>query len=133
MLLFSVGVEIGQLTAIAIIVGLAALLVRQVRRLRERGAAQRAVSALLIPAGLVAAVVPGVSGAGGEDEAYAAGCTKVSAAPPSAEGVAGGHPAKRFYGPGEAIPGADFAHVISDGYVVITYRRDLPAGDIASP
>jgi hydrogenase/urease accessory protein HupE len=131
-LLFNVGVEIGQLTAIAIIVGLGALLVRQLRGLRERGAAQRAVSGLLIPAGLVAAVVLGISGAGADEEAYAAGCTEVSAAPPSAEGVAGGHPAKRFYGPGEAIPGADFAHVISDGYVVITYRKDLPARDVAS-
>jgi Protein of unknown function (DUF3105) len=56
----------------------------------------------------------------------------VSAAPPSAEGVAGDHPAKRFYGPGEAIPGEDFAHVISDGYVVITYRKRLPARDVAS-
>lgn len=90
------------------------------------------MSGLLIPAGLVAAVVLAISGPGEEDEAYAAGCTGVPAAPPSAEGVAGGHPAKRFYGPGEAIPGADFAHVISDGYVVITYPKDLPARDIAS-
>jgi hydrogenase/urease accessory protein HupE len=131
-LLFNVGVEIGQLTAIAIIVGLGALVVRQLGGVREQGAAQRAVSALLIPAGLVAAVVLAISGAGEEGEAYAAGCTEVSADPPSAEGVAGDHPAKRFYGPGEAIPGADFAHIVSDGYVVITYRKDLPARDIAS-
>jgi hydrogenase/urease accessory protein HupE len=131
-LLFNVGVEIGQLTAIAIIVGLGALVVRQMRGVRAQGAAQRAVSGLLIPAGLVAAVVLAISGAGEDGEAYAAGCTEVSTAPPSARGVTGGHPAKRFYGPGEPIPGADFAHVISDGYVVITYRKDLPARAIAS-
>jgi hypothetical protein len=130
--IFNVGVEIGQLTAIAIIVGLGTLLVRQVRGLRERGEVQRAVSGLLIPVGLVAAVVLGISGTGADEEAYAAGCTEVSADPPSAEGVPSSHPAKRFYGPGEAIPGADFAHVISDGFVVITYRKGLPARDVDS-
>jgi len=87
---------------------------------------------LLIRAGLVAAAVLGISGAGGDEEAYAAGCTEVSAAPPAADGVAGDHPAKRFYGPGEAIPGADFAHIVSDGYVVITYRNNLAARHVAS-
>jgi Protein of unknown function (DUF3105) len=74
----------------------------------------------------------GISGAGGDDDAYAAGCTELSATPPSAEGVAGGHPAKSFYGPDEEIPGADFAHVLSDGFVVVTYREDLRAGELAS-
>jgi hydrogenase/urease accessory protein HupE len=131
-LLFNVGVEIGQLTAIAIIVGLGALVVRQIRGLGERGVAQRAVSALLIPAGLIAAVVLAISGAGGEDEAYAAECSESSTTPESAQGSAGNHPDKRFYGPDETIPGADFAHVLGDGYVVITYRKDLRPGALAS-
>jgi hypothetical protein len=131
-LLFNIGVEIDQLTAIAILVGLGAVAVRQFRERRERGSAQRAVSGLLIPAGLIAAVVLGISRAGGEDEAYAAGCAELSAAPTAAEGLGGGHPTKSFYGPGEAVPGADFAHVVSDGYVVITYRKDLRAADLAS-
>jgi HupE / UreJ protein/Protein of unknown function (DUF3105) len=130
--LFNVGVEIGQLTAIAIIVGLGSIVVRRLRELRERETAQRAVSALLVPTGLVAAVVLGISGAGGEEDAYAAGCSERPAAPPSAEGLAGDHPGKRFYGPGEEIPGTDFAHVVGDGYVVITYRRDLRDGAVAS-
>ena len=131
-LLFNVGVEIGQLTAIAVIVGLGALVVRQVRGLRQRGAAQRAVSGLLIPAGLIAAVVLAVTGVGGEGEAYAAGCSESSDTPTSAAGGAGNHPAKRFYGPDETIPGADFAHVLGDGYVVITYRKDLRPAALAS-
>jgi hydrogenase/urease accessory protein HupE len=132
MLLFNVGVEIGQLTAIAIIVGLGALVVRQIAGLRARGAVQRAVSGVLIPAGLIAAVVLGISGTGSEDEAYGAGCSELSATPPSAQGVGGDHPANSFYGPDEAIPGADFAHVLADGFVVITYREDLRARELAS-
>jgi HupE / UreJ protein/Protein of unknown function (DUF3105) len=131
-ILFNVGVEIGQLTAIALIVGLGLVVARRIRGLRDRGVVQRAVSGALIPAGLIAAVLLGVSGAGNEEEAYAAGCSERSAEPPSQQGLGGGHPAKRFYGPDEEIPGADFAHVVGDGFVVITYRKDLPNAQLSS-
>jgi hydrogenase/urease accessory protein HupE len=130
--LFNVGVEIGQLTAIAIIVGLGSIALRRLGELRVRQPAQRAASGLLVAAGLIAAVVLGISGAGGEEDAYAAGCSERSATPPSGEVLGGDHPAKRFYGPGEKIPGTDFAHVVGDGYVVVTYRRDLRDGAVAS-
>ena len=38
----------------------------------------------------------------------------------------GGHPPKSFYEPAETIPGADFGHVISDGYLVVTYAPRCP-------
>ncbi len=130
--LFNVGVEIGQLTAIALIVGLGLVVARRIRGLRDRGMVQRAVSGALIPAGLIAAVLLAVSGAGSEEEAYAAGCSERPADQPSEQGLSGDHPAKRFYEPDEEIPGADFAHVLGDGFVVITYRKDLSIAQLSS-
>lgn len=45
-------------------------------------------------------------------------------------GLGGGHPAKPFFEPDEAAPAEDLAHVIGDGYVIVRYDPDAPAGDV---
>lgn len=124
-LLFNVGVEIGQLTAIAIIVGLGTLIAR---RLRAKVTVQRVASAGLIAAGLIAAVVLGLSGGETEDslaaDRYGPNCSVGEATPPTASGDS--HPGKNFYTPTETAPGGDLAHVIFDGYIIVSYRPNLP-------
>jgi len=119
--LFNVGVEVGQLVALAVMVGVGMLVVRRLRRPAE---AQRPAFAMLTVAGLVAAAV--ISFPAGEPETVARGsaCTERQAQPP--QSLAGGHPPKRFYGPSETAPAQDLAHVVGDGIVVVRYRPDLP-------
>jgi hydrogenase/urease accessory protein HupE len=132
---FNVGVELGQLSALTIIV-LAGRLV--VGLLRDPRVLWRPAFGALLAVGAVAAVVLSVSGLRTEDPATSgltaadaavvtrAGCqqTETIAAPSDVGGV---HPAKAFFGPGETAPEQDFAHIIGDGYVVIRYRADIPA------
>ncbi|SCL19702.1 Protein of unknown function [Micromonospora rhizosphaerae] len=39
--------------------------------------------------------------------------------------------AKDFFEPGEAVPATSFGHVIGDGYVIVNYRPDLTAEQVA--
>ena len=119
--LFNVGVEVGQLVALGVMVGVGMLVVRRLRRPAE---ARRPAFAMLTVAGLVAAAV--ISFPAGEPETVARGsaCTERQAQPPRS--LAGGHPRKRFYGPSETAPAQDLAHVVGDGIVVVRYRPDLP-------
>ncbi|MFG2169739.1 DUF3105 domain-containing protein [Micromonospora chersina] len=43
----------------------------------------------------------------------------------------GGHPAKDFFEPGETVPATAFVHVIGDGYLIVNYRPDLTADQLA--
>jgi hypothetical protein len=128
-ILFNIGVELGQLTALAIIVGLGTLIVRRLRVDREKA---RFAYAGLMVAGLLAAAVMSFPGEEVEQavdggETVSAGttetCTQESATPPQVLG--GGHPAKAFYGPNEQAPDVDLTHVIGDGLVVLRYKPDL--------
>jgi hydrogenase/urease accessory protein HupE len=123
--LFNVGVEIGQLSALAVIVGAGTLLARRVADTAEW---RRAGYITLAAAGLVAAAV--LSFPGEEETPVAAsGCKQAtSQAPPPSPGS--GHPPKSFYGPREQAPEADLAHVIGDGYLILRYRANLPAGSV---
>jgi hydrogenase/urease accessory protein HupE len=130
-LLFNVGVEIGQLVALAVIFGVGALLVRWLRPSEE---IRQTAFIALAGAGLVAAAV--ISFPSGETdpqrERVTAGgkttaCTEIGAQPAFSPG--GGHPAKAFYGPGETAPEEDLAHVLGDGYIIVRYRRDLAPKD----
>jgi len=118
--LFNVGVELGQLLALAVMVGIGVLVVR---RLVQPADARRPAFAMLTVAGLVAAAV--ISFPAGEAETVARGsaCVEREAQPP--QSLAGGHPRKRFYGPSESAPAQDLAHVVGDGIVVVRYRPDL--------
>lgn len=119
--LFNVGVEVGQLLALAVMVGAGMLVVR---RLAQPGDARRPAFAMLTLAGLVAAAVISFPGAEPETTARGSACTERPAQPP--QSLAGGHPPKRFYGPSETAPVTDLSHVVGDGIVVVRYRPTLP-------
>jgi len=126
--LFNVGVELGQLVALSAIVGLGTLLVRRLRLHRHQ---KRLAYGSLIAAGLVAAAIlsfpseetrkPSEPAAG----KVSAPCTQADATPPQV--VGGGHPAKFYYGPDEEAPDTDLNHVLGDGLVIVRYRPDLAA------
>lgn len=123
-LLFNVGVEIGQLVALAVIVGLGTLLARLVADTAEWS---RVAYIALAAAGVIAAAV--LSFPGTEESAVAGGCsregTQAAALVPGAA-----HPAKTFYAPNEEAPEADLDHVVGDGFFILRYRPDLPADNI---
>ena len=132
--LFNVGVEVGQLVALAVIMGIGTLLVRGLRERRAQ-AARYAFGAIAV-AGLAAAVIisfsavdtqpaekPVVADTGSEKETETA-CTQEDSTPP--QFIGGDHPAKRFFAPDETAPNEDLVHVIGDGLVIVRYRPDIP-------
>jgi len=124
--LFNVGVELGQLTALAIIVGVGAFIADRLRL--EWRHAQTAFGALAA-FGLTAATVisfPRETTQGQETavaERTARACTQKDARQPYS--AAGEHPAKYYYGPREDPPVEDLRHVIGDGLIIIRYRPGL--------
>jgi hydrogenase/urease accessory protein HupE len=145
-LLFNIGVEIGQAVAVLGFAALGWLLVRLWRRPEQL---MRPAFALIALAGLIGAMVLSIQSLDDPVEDTSAGAATVQTtatvettaqtpepacrvietpAAPSAPG--GGHPAQRFYGPDETYPEVDFGHVLMDGYVIVTYRPDLAAEEI---
>ena len=128
--LFNVGVELGQLAALSVIVGVGTFLGRRVPRLAS---ASRVAFASLVAAGLVAAAVLSFPSENSRDDnesladtgAASTSCKEAGYEPPPFLG--GGHPAKSFYEPGEKASGNDLVHVMYDGYVIVTYADDLPS------
>ncbi|WP_433375783.1 HupE/UreJ family protein [Actinoplanes sp. CA-142083] len=123
-LAFNLGVEIGQLTALLVMVLLVAAVVRYLPgKLQPRVA-------------LAALAVVGVAAAG------LLTVTAITEPAPAAEAVGqncqvqkrtdtypagGGHPAKDFFEPAEQPPAKSFGHVVGDGYVIVHYAPNLPA------
>jgi hydrogenase/urease accessory protein HupE len=129
-LLFNVGVEIGQLVALAVIVGLGTLAVYV---LHTPPQTRRAALGVLATIGLLAAaVISFPSGdSASERQSVARAKGRYTACAERAQvaggtGLAGGHPGKSFYGPEERVAAGDLGHVVGDGYVVVRYRPDLP-------
>ena len=128
--LFNVGVELGQLTALTVIVGLGTLIARRLR-LGERHA--QPVYGALAAFGLVAAAVISFPSAATRDSADTVAqrsggvCSQQKTSPPRSN--AGDHPAKYYYGPREQAPAQDLQHVIGDGLIIIRYRPDLVTRD----
>lgn len=141
-ILFNLGVEVGQLTALALIVGIGTLLVRGLRN-RRAEVARYAFGAIAV-AGLIAAVIlsipdketrPDRNPVVAEKDAEPGGgvetkraCTQEDSTPP--QFIGGGHPPKMFFGPDETAPNEDLVHVIGDGLVIVRYRPDLPAAQV---
>ena len=130
-LLFNVGVELGQLAALTVIVTVGTLIARQ---MSEPEAVRRAAFGMLAAGGLVAAAILSFPSeqATQQSEPERPAATPIAIADGCAEGswrqdrlAGGGHPAKRFYEPRETAPERDLAHVIGDGYVIVRYRADL--------
>lgn len=127
-LAFNLGVEIGQLAAIGAIFAVGLLIARLAPD------PERLVGpafAGLVGAGLIAAaVLSSPSDAVRERPevvAEASGCVVESSSPPEAT-AGGGHPDRAFYRPGDNVPVDDLNHVVGDGYLVVRYANDLPAG-----
>jgi hydrogenase/urease accessory protein HupE len=141
-LLFNIGVELGQAVAVLAFGGLFIALTRyapQIRRLLLEPA-----FVLIATAGLVGAIILAVNGSDEKDaapttiveneasaEKEASASCEQAAAPPVPSNNAG-HPEFKFYGPGDLLPRENFDHVVGDGYVVVTYDPDLPEDDIAA-
>lgn len=125
-LAFNLGVEIGQLLALSIIVGLGMLMLRYRPRLK---AGRSYAAGSLVAVGLVAAAIFSVLALRPEGstsaEAAAARCVEQPFAPDIRRASRGGHTKKSFYAPGEQVPTADIQHSTNDGFVVITYDPQL--------
>ncbi|WP_280840557.1 HupE/UreJ family protein [Micromonospora sp. A200] len=130
-LAFNLGVEIGQLIAAVAMLMIGDVLRHYLPRLRD----VRLSHGALIAAGVVAAAVLAITS--GPD---ALRPVQAAADPASSCEVrnrtetfpaGGGHPVKDFFEPGEVVPATSFGHVIGDGYVIVTYRPDLPAEQLA--
>lgn len=128
-IMFNIGLEVGQLAAIAVFVGLVTILTRHAPRWET---VRRVAYGGLAAAGLIAAGV--LSFPGDDDTATTASknldaaCTQARSEPPAYQG--GGHPKKTFFAAEETADPVDLVHVIGDGYVIVRYRPDLPAAQV---
>jgi hydrogenase/urease accessory protein HupE len=127
-LLFNIGVELGQAVAVVAFVGAGALLVR-LKASREDH--RRPAFGVIAAAGAIGAAVLSLPGDPARSEAkqISAACSEAPIAAPAVNDA--GHPRKQFYGPAEQPPTAQFQHVLGDGYVIVTYRPDIAAADLA--
>lgn len=127
---FNLGVEIGQLSALALFVAIGIWFDAHSRDDEQRLRVTRAGFFTVLAAGLIGAAVLSFPGEDQGDSGTAAeGCSEEQTEPPPF--VAGaGHPDKNFYSPREDAPEADLDHVIGDGLVVVRYRNDLAEPDV---
>lgn len=132
-LAFNVGVELGQLAALAVI-GAAALLV--VRGIRDLDAARRLTAACLVATGLIASFTltflaarpdPTAADASRDEASTPRGetCIERTAAPQPAA-LDGAHPERSFYPPGQAPDEQDLRHVLGDSFLIVRYDPALP-------
>ncbi|MEV0326223.1 HupE/UreJ family protein [Micromonospora echinospora] len=133
-LAFNLGVEIGQLIAVAFMFMIGDVLRHYLPRLKD----VRLSHGALVAAGAIAATVLAVTAgpdalrplqASAADTATSTSCEVRNRTETFPAG--GGHPVKDFFEPGEPVPATSFGHVIGDGYVIVTYRPDLPAEQVA--
>jgi hydrogenase/urease accessory protein HupE len=125
-LVFNVGVELGQLSALLVIVGVVTLVLRL---LDDSPLARRAAFGALVVAGIAGALLIGLNP---EEDAAApvqaaqarAACTESDIAPPAPSPE--NHGDKTFYGPDETVSIEGLSHVIGHGYVIVRYRPDIP-------
>ncbi|SCF43665.1 HupE/UreJ family protein [Micromonospora marina] len=129
-LAFNIGVEIGQLVAVIAMFIVGDVLSHYVPKLRD----PRLSHGALVAAGVVAASILALSAPGEvlqpmQAEPAAGACTVRDRTETFPAG--GGHPVKDFFEPGETVPATSFGHVIGDGYVIVNYRPDLAADQLA--
>lgn len=126
-LLFNVGLELGQLSVLLLVVGLWKLLTRAVPRALI---VQRVAFGAMMVAGVGGAIMltAFAEEEGTADAAAGPNCTE---GPRRSGGVDGGsHPPKRWYEPDEDAPIALFNHILLEGYVIVTYKPELPQADV---
>lgn len=131
---FNIGIEIGQLTAIAVMAAFAFAVVRLIGPDKTPRAAQLVCAPLFI-AGSVAASLIALDAFTAPPEPPRAELSADSAceidSPTEPIPATGGdHPARSFFEPGEEAPLADFGHSLGDGYVIVLYPPDISATDL---
>jgi hydrogenase/urease accessory protein HupE len=130
-LVFNVGIELGQLTALLVIVGIVTLVLRL---LNNSLTARRVAFGALVAAGFIGALMIGLNP---EDDtpttaqaAQSSGaCTEKAIKPPTPSPE--NHGDKTFYGPKETVSMKGFAHVLGHGYVIVRYDPDIPSNALA--
>jgi hydrogenase/urease accessory protein HupE len=127
-LAFNVGVEIGQLGAVAAIY-LAGLLVA--RYARWDRLPQAAGIAVIVGGVAAAALVPFATEEQPAEQVAAYGDHCQTRERTEVYPAGGGHPMKDFGEPGEPSPDKAFGHVLGDGYLVVHYPRGLPDAQVA--
>ncbi|MEO3786739.1 HupE/UreJ family protein [Actinocorallia sp. B10E7] len=129
-IVFNIGVEVGQLLALGLMVWVGSAWSRRVPWAHTRKAAHGVLAAI----GLVTAVLLsfGVLDATEEEEELTAfgGC-QVRIRTETYPG-AGERPAKDFYEPSQTVPMEGFGRMLSEHLVVVHYRPDLPADQLAA-
>lgn len=125
-LAFNVGIEIGQLLAIACMVAVGIVVRTVLPRLRDT----RLAHGTLAGVGAIAAVALAVTG-GETATAQTVGSCQVrdrtETFPFSAN-----HPTADFFDPTDQVPANAFGHIIGDGFVIVQYTPDLPPDDLAA-
>ena len=129
---FNIGVEIGQLLALAVIVAVGVIASRRSPSLR---ALTPQLAAGLVAFGVLTALALGFiavrAGAITEDpSALSAGaCVEREYEIPAGAGLAGGHPGQSFYSPGTGPPLEDLEHALGHGFTIVYYRNTSPTAD----
>jgi hydrogenase/urease accessory protein HupE len=124
---FNVGVEVGQLFAIALIFMAGDLARRAITWSRTT----EVVHAGFIAAGLIAAVTLGLLAVLRDDSPVpvAAGNCEILERTETFKGNSG-HPRKDFYEPTEEADESGFGHVIGDAYIIVQYQPTLPTDQV---
>ena len=132
-LAFNIGVEIGQLTALVLMVAVGMFITRHVADSRRF---ERPAFAALLAAGFIAAAVlsvPTDAEEGGVEDGLDLSSTSCveGPAPVPTNSLSAGHPPKPFFEPDERAPEEeDLGHILGDSYVVVRYDPDLSAGEL---
>jgi hydrogenase/urease accessory protein HupE len=131
---FNIGVEIGQVTAIVGMLGLAAVVAMAIGRDREPTAAKVAAAALFNIGAIVAPVMAynAFTAAPGSPTGFELAADSTCQLGPRTVDLpaTGRHTDKRFYGPTEDAPLSGFGHSLGDGFVVILYTAELSDSDL---
>lgn len=129
---FNVGIEIGQLTAIAVLAAVLFLATKFIEAEKQPRAAQLACAPIFIGGSVAASLIAlnAFTEVDVDDTKLAAeyagttgSCTLGDRTEPLPG--AGGHTSKDFYEPGEEAPLGDFGHSIGDGYIALIYPTTL--------
>lgn len=133
-LLFNIGVELGQALAVLAFAGIGWLIVTF---WGDPVKAKRPLFMVIALAGLIGTMLLTLPGPDEEvtdepvvAEEQTAAC-RVVQEPTEPSGL-GSHAEKTFYGPDEDYPVDDFNHSMLDGYIVVTYRSDIGEGDLVA-
>ena len=135
---FNMGIEIGQVTAILVVVVVASFVSTMVKHGPDSALEKVPFVALFAVGAMVAPLMAYqgfVEGEGDEvtDVALPQGaeCT-ITDRTQSFPSTGGGHTEKAFYEPGEEVPLEDFGHSLGDGYVIVLYPDDLTENDVTA-